>query len=81
MPPFFSMITPFMVLGMDAIVRMCVRLLVGESWDVRAAVRRMEDDSNGFDKARVRAANMRLYEYVGGFGLASLRPMYWKVSI
>ena len=66
MPPFFSIITPFMVLGMDAIVRMCVRLLVGESWDVRAAVRRMEDDSNGFEKAMVRAANMRLYKYVSG---------------
>jgi len=59
-PPFFSKITPFMVLGMDAIVRMCVKLFVGESWDVRAAVRRVVEDSNDFERKVVRAANMRL---------------------
>lgn len=53
------MITPFMVLGMDAIVRMCVKLFVGESWVDRAAVRRIEDDSNGFERT-VRDVNMRL---------------------
>jgi hypothetical protein len=60
-PPFFSMITPFMVLGMDAIVRMCLKLFVGDSWEVRAAVRRVVDDSSDLEREVVRAANMRLY--------------------
>jgi hypothetical protein len=55
------MITPFMVLGMDAIVRMCVKLFVGDSWEVRAAVRRVVDDSSDLEREVVRAANMRLY--------------------
>jgi len=65
------MITPFMVLGMDAIVRVCVKLFVGESCDVIAAVRRMEDDSNGLERI-VRAANMRLCSFVSGW---NLRPI------
>jgi hypothetical protein len=42
-------------------VRMCVKLFVGESWDVRAAVRRVVEYSSDLERKVVRAANMRLY--------------------
>lgn len=48
-----------MVLGTDAIVRVCVKLL-RESWEVKAAVRRVEDDNSELDRA-VRAVNMCVY--------------------
>jgi hypothetical protein len=62
-PPFFSMITPFIVLGMEeeAIVRVCVvRVLVREeSCDERAAARRVELESSEFERM-LRAVNMGL---------------------
>jgi hypothetical protein len=51
------MITPFIVLGMEeAIVRIGVKLFLGVSWEVRAAVRRVVKDSSEV----VRAVNMKL---------------------
>lgn len=49
-----------MVLGMDAIVRICVKLFAGERCEDRAAVRRVVEDSNDVERREVRAANMRL---------------------
>jgi hypothetical protein len=61
-PPFFSMITPFIVLGMeeDAMVRMCESVLVREeSCDEMAATRRVELENSEFERM-FRAVNMGL---------------------
>jgi hypothetical protein len=67
-PPFFSIITPFIVLGIDeAIVRIGVKLVLGVSWEVRAAVRWVVEDSSEVVRA-VRAVNIEVF----GWGLKLL---------